>query len=77
LGGNDITAADVFLAVKTLKAAGFDEICPEVWNRELLWLMTTRVFKWPEALEGQTGVIISMPKKGNMRECTHYQDIFC
>jgi len=26
---NTITAAEVFLAVKALKAAGCDEICPE------------------------------------------------
>jgi len=38
--GNAITTTEAFLAVKTLKAAGFDEVRPEMFkalNQEVLW----------------------------------------
>ena len=66
-----IAAAEVSLAVKTLNAAGCDEIRPEMLkglNHEgVLWLTRVRQVAWSSAKvpkDWQTGAIIPLHRRG-------------
>jgi len=81
---NTITAAEVFLAVKTLKAvraAGWHEIRPEVLKGlefGVLWLLhvPSVLAFWKESNDwDQTWVILSIHKKGDRGACTDYRGI--
>ena len=79
------TAAEVATAVKGIKsrkAAGEDEIRPEmlkVLTREgILWLTRVCQVAWKlgkTSRDWQTGVIIPIFKKGDRKQCTNYRGI--
>ena len=69
---NTITAADVSLAVKPLKAAGcvvmkFDLKCSKP--------LESRSYLAYSCVDWQTGVVIPIHKKGDRSECTNYRSI--
>ena len=80
-----LTASEVSTAIKALKsgkAAGEDEIRPEMLkalNREgVLWLTRVCQVAWTlgkAPKDWQTGVIIPIFKKGNRKDCTNYRGI--
>ena len=82
---NSPTVAEVreaVLSLKSGKAAGVDEIRPEMLkalgSEGISWL--TRVFgvAWETGrvpLDWQTGVVVPIFKKGDQRECSNYRGI--
>jgi len=78
---NTITATEASLAVKTLKAAGCDEIRPDMLkalNQGVLWLTRVCHVTWCSGRspkDWQTGVIIPNTKEETESECTNYRGI--
>ena len=79
------TAAEVATAIKGIKsgkAAGGDEIRPEILKaltgEGILWLTRVRQVAWKlgkTPRDWQTGVIIPIFKKGDRKQCTNYRGI--
>ena len=79
------TAAEVATAIKGIKsgkAAGEDEIRPEMLNaltgEGILWLTRVCQVAWKfgkTPRDWQTGVIIPIFKKGDRKQCTNYRGI--
>ena len=86
LGEDDVfTAAEVATAIKGIKsekAAGEDEIRPEMLKaltgEGILWLTRVCQVEWKlgkTPRDWQTGVIIPIFKKGDRKQCTNYRGI--
>ncbi|CAF3333272.1 unnamed protein product [Rotaria sp. Silwood2] len=84
-GSNDITMAEVASAIKSLKsgkAAGIDEIRPEMLKTlnddGIRWLTRICGIVWRTGkapTDWQTGIVIPIFKKGDQRECSNYRGI--
>ena len=86
LGGDEVfTAAEVATAIKGIKsgkAAGEDEIRPEILKaltgEEILWLTRVCQVAWKfgkTPRHWQPGAIISIFKKRDRKQCTNYRGI--
>ncbi|CAF4940420.1 unnamed protein product, partial [Rotaria sp. Silwood2] len=77
--------SEVSSAIKSLKsgkAAGIDEIRPEMLkalnNGGIRWLTRIRAVVWKTGeapADWQTGIVITIFKKGDQRECCNYRGI--
>ena len=74
--------ATVIKRIKSGKAAGGDEIRPEMLKaltgEGILWLVRVRQVAWKfckTPRDWQTGVIIPIFKKGDRKQCTNYRGI--
>ncbi len=82
---NDITMAEVATAIKSLKsgkAAGVDEIRPEMLKSlgsgDILWLTRICRLVWKTGkapADWQTGVVVPIFKNGDQRDCSNYRGI--
>ena len=82
---SDIPTDEVQAAIRALKpakAAGIDEIRPELLKslsrHGILWLTRVCRVAWREGnapVDWQTGIVVPIFKKVNQRECSNYRDI--